>query len=306
MARRRLRSPAARPERDLYGSRPVSGRRRSTREELDVLRGAISDVVSAEAPITLRGLFYRLVGLAGLEKSERAYKKIVRVTGQMRRDGEISFADIVDGTRWMRKPHTHSSLAAMLEEQARLYRRSLWSESDVYVEVWCEKEAIAGVLYDVTSTWDVPLMVCRGYPSITFLHSAAEEIADQGRPTVLYYFGDLDPSGVDIARAVEDGIREFAPDAEFEFVRTAVTREQVEAMGLPTRPTKKTDSRARDFDGESVEVDAIPPDELRRIVGDCIARHVDAEQLAGIRRVEGAERDTLAALVANLQEREAG
>jgi hypothetical protein len=31
-----------------------------------------------------------------------------------------------------------------------------------------------GVLYDVTEVWDVPLMVTCGYPSISFLHSAAE------------------------------------------------------------------------------------------------------------------------------------
>jgi hypothetical protein len=33
-------------------------------------------------------------------------------------------------------------------------------------------------------------------------------------PAFLYYFGDHDPSGVDITRAVEEGIREFAPGAD--------------------------------------------------------------------------------------------
>jgi hypothetical protein len=51
-----------------------------------------------------------------------------------------------------------------------------------------------------------------------------------------------------------------------EFVRVAVNPEQIEEFDLPTRPTKKTDSRAKTFEGESVEVDAIPPARLRQMV----------------------------------------
>lgn len=68
---------------------------------------------------------------------------------------------------------------------------------------------------------------------------------------------------------------------------------QIEELGLPTRPTKKTDSRARDFDGESVEVDAIPPRHLRNLVADAIVGHVDRVLLGGLMKVEEAERETL-------------
>ena len=105
----------------------------------------------------------------------------------------------------------------MLHHQKRLYRRSLWNDQDAYVEVWLEKDALAGVLYEVTDTWDVPLMVTVGYPSLSYLHEAAEQIAAKDKPAYLYYFGDHDPSGIDITCLVEDGIREFAPDAEIYF-----------------------------------------------------------------------------------------
>jgi hypothetical protein len=62
-------------------------------------------------------------------------------------------------------------------------------------------------------------------------------------PTTVFatepYFGDHDPSGVDITRAVEEGLREFAPDAEIHFERVAVTRKQIGELNLPTRPTKR-------------------------------------------------------------------
>ena len=129
-------------------------------------------------------------------------------------------------------------------------------------------------------------------------HSAAEAIAAKNKPAFLYYFGDHDPSGCDITRAVERGIREFAPESEISFQRVAVTREQIEAWDLPTRPTKQTDSRSKNFDGESVEVDAIPPARLRTMVRECIEQHIDQEALERTRMIEDQERQTLA----NIQE----
>ena len=43
---------------------------------------------------------------------------------------------------------------------------------------WCEKDALAGVLLDVTSEFDVPLMVSKGFASESYLHSAAAVITD--------------------------------------------------------------------------------------------------------------------------------
>jgi hypothetical protein len=211
----------------------------------------------------------------------------------MRREQVIPFGWIADSTRWQRKPDTYSSMEAALEFTAQCYRRSIWNDQDVYCEIWLEKDALAGVLYQETEQWDVPLMVTRGYPSLSYLYEAAEAIAAKGKPAYLYYFGDYDPSGVDITRAVEAGIREFAPDAEIYFERVAVTEDQIEAWNLPTRPTKKTDSRSKTFAGDSVEVDAISPAMLRGLARDCIDRHMDYFALERLREVEEAERETL-------------
>jgi len=87
-----------------------------------------------------------------------------------------------------------------LEEMHKFYRRDLWANQDVYVEVWAESDSVAGIIADVTNEFDVPLMVCRGYSSTTFLYSAAQNIEAVGKPAYLYQVGDHDPSGVDIAR----------------------------------------------------------------------------------------------------------
>lgn len=250
--------------------------------------------------MTVRQVFYRLVSAGVIGKTETEYKStIVRLLGRMRRDGDIPFGWISDNTRWMRKPRTHSSLEGMLADSARTYRRSIWDNQEGYVEIWLEKDALSGVLYQVTADWDVPLMVTRGYPSISFLHSAAEAIAAENRPTYLYFFGDRDPSGVDIPRKVERDLRTFAPNAEIQFELVAVTEEQIANLGLSTRPTKKTDSRSKSFQGESVEVDAIPPRILRDMVGRCITRHINKAAYEVLKSAEASEREILLGIVAD-------
>jgi hypothetical protein len=117
--------------------------------------------------------------------------------------------------------------------------------------------------------------------------------APSPKRTWIYYFGDHDPSGVDITRKVEAGLREFAPTAEIHFERVPVAPWQIREWGLPTRPTKVTDSRSRNFDGESVEVDAIPPRVLRALCRSAIEQHLTDDILRAHEVAEESEREAL-------------
>ena len=281
----------------VYKTRPIKRkpvRVRRSRAEIEALENALVNLLASENPMTVRQVFYRMVSIGAIDKTEKEYKNtICRLLGKLRRDGRIAFEWLSDQTRWMRKPRTDRGLEAALRRTAELYRRDVWAELPVYVEIWLEKDALAGVLYEETEIWDVPLMVTRGYASLSYLHGAAETINALEKPAYLYYFGDYDPSGVDITRAVEAGIREFAPDAEIHFERVAVTYDQIRAWDLPTRPTKQSDSRSKNFGDESVEVDAILPAQLRELVRACIVRHIDPNVWGRLQRIEEAERETL-------------
>jgi hypothetical protein len=276
-----------------YGSRPIK-RTRRTRAELDHLQETMRGLLEHNNPMTVRQVFYRMVSGGHIDKTEAEYKNTVgRLLVKMRRDGVIPFGWIADNTRFMRKPRTYSSLEQALRHTAQTYRRSVWDNQPVYVEVWTEKDALAGVLIEETRPWDVPLMVSRGFSSVSFLYEAAETIEDQGKPAYLYYFGDHDPSGVHIDRNIERQLREMAPGAEIHFERVAVLPWQIVAWNLPTRPTKRTDGRAKNFKGESVEVDAVDPQVLRSLVATCIERHVDRHAYDVLKAAEESERELL-------------
>ncbi len=287
--------------RGSYRSSPIK-RRRRTISDLEDIRVAIYETLAGDNPATVRQVFYRLVSAGVIEKTEAEYKNTVcRLLTIMRRGRELPFEWIADNTRWMRKPRTYSSLEDVLEQTANFYRRALWDDQDVYVEVWLEKDALSGVLYEITERWDVPLMVTRGYPSLSFLYSAADNIQDIGKPTFIYYLGDYDPSGVNIPQVVERNLHELAPGASISFQRIAVNPDQIQSMGLLTRPTKTTDSRAKNFRGESVEADAIPPGVLKQLVEDSITAHVDEQVLRTVEVAEESEKNLLLKIAANYQ-----
>ena len=75
---------------------------------------------------------------------------------------------------------------------AEFYRRNYWAESPVKVEVWLEKDALAGVLVPtVVEECGLNLHVTRGYASVSYLQSAADFIRQDDRPTYVYLLRGL-------------------------------------------------------------------------------------------------------------------
>jgi hypothetical protein len=269
-------------------------RSRASKAEMMQRRAAIYEIVELIQPCSVRQAFYQTEIKEIVEKTERGYEKVQRAIVWLRQNEYVPFAWISDATRWMRKPQSFSSIEAALRETVETYRRAVWRDENVYVEFWLEKDALAGTIYDVTREYDAPLMVARGYSSLTFLHSAADAIKNIGKPAYIYHLGDWDPSGQNAADHIERKLREYAPGVPIHFEKLAVTEQQIIDWKLPTRPTKTSDSRSKNWKGDSVELDAIDPNILRQLVRDRIERHISPQRLAVIEAAEQSEREAAA------------
>jgi hypothetical protein len=146
-------------------------------------------------PMTVRQVFYQATVRGIIEKTEDGYGKVQSDLVRMRRSGMLPYGWITDNTRRQRKPRSFDGIEEALQDCAKFYRTDLWRHASAYVEVWLEKDALSGVIYPVTAQYDVPLMVARGYASLSFLHSAAEAINVLDVPAYIYHLGDFDPSG---------------------------------------------------------------------------------------------------------------
>lgn len=267
---------------------------------LGELDQAIVTAVEEDHPVTLRGVYYRVVSAGAVDKTEAAYDRVGRQLLKLRRSGTIPYDRITDGTRWVTRLRAYDDVDQAVEEMAASYRRRLWNDQRVAVSMFTEKDAISGVVEPVTRGWDVPLGVMRGYGSESFAYRIGEEVRANRCPVFVYQLGDHDPSGVDAWRDFTRKVLEFVGNrpagCPVRFERLAVTPEQIETWQLPTRPTKPTDSRtARWSGGGSVEVDAIPAPKLRELVEQAITQHIDQEALRLTRVAERSERAGLLA-----------
>lgn len=248
-------------------------------------------------PVTVRGLYYQaeVHGVPGIDKTERGYAKVQSQVLGLRRAGRLAYEHIADATRWMRKPRSYDDIEDALLSTAALYRRNLWRDNPDYVEVWLEKDAIAGVIYDVTTHYDVPLMVARGFSSETFCFEAVAARNDD-RAYHVYYLGDFDRSGHDAARSLKEKLNRFAAPygIPIHFAELAVTEAQISDLGLPTRPPKRESAADRRWPyAFACELDAIAPDVLRNLVEAAINRHLPRDELRVLKAAEESERDLL-------------
>jgi hypothetical protein len=272
-------------------------RDRATKAEVERRRESLFGIVSDLQPMTVRQVFYQTTVRGIVEKSEAGYSKVQTDLVRMRRTGVLPYDWLADNTRWQRKPCTFNGVQHALHDTARLYRKAMWADAYSYVELWLEKDALAGVVLPVTGLYDVPLMVARGYASLSFQHSAAEHLNVLDVPVFIYHLGDFDPSGVNAGEKIEETLMEMAPDDDIKFERVAVTADQINAWHLPSRPTKTSDSRSKGFGEISVELDAIEPSRLRDLVEAVIQRHLPPAELVALKAAEDSECALIAGLV---------
>lgn len=260
-----------RSTRKSRGGRPIAA-------ETIRLRDAILELQDIHDVMTVRQIFYALVSRGIVPKDEnRGYRPVQRQVLELRKTGLLPWGFIADGTRWQRKPETWGSVEDATRTLARTYRRDLWRTQHKRIEIWLEKDALAGVVVGETDAWDVALMVSRGVSSATFVQAAAEAANEAGRHgtmTLIYTLFDFDAGGARAKKMIRDYFDLYA-DYPVQIIDLAVSEWQIGAWELPTRPAKKSDPQAKTWGDVAVELDAIDPDRLRDLVRGAIVGNID-------------------------------
>jgi hypothetical protein len=267
-------------------------RLRATRAEMEVRKAALYEIVAEQQPMAVRQVFYQVVVRDLMPNSQSTYDKVQQTLVDMRKAGDLPYGWLTDHSRSVYHVRSYATIAEAMQAAADSYRKALWVDVPVRLELWVEKKALIGVLWPIVREYDIALYPAGGFTSLSFANDAAEEIASYEKPTVIYHLGDYDPSGMLIGEKIEETLRELAPEAEIHFHRLAVTPEQIVDLNLPGQPTKQS-SHNRGWTGDSVELDAIAPDDLRTLVRETIEQWLPREQLEILKVAEASERDFL-------------
>lgn len=272
---------------------------RRTRRQLRELDERLHQIVWQHAPCTVRQAYYLAV-VAGLcPKDTPGYNLVQRRLLDLRRSGRVPYAWIVDNARSFYGRERYPDLEAFGVAASRdLYHHDYWARNPVNVEVWVESDSIAGTLRrTVVDEWGLRLHVARGFSSETFLFNAGQELQADGRPTHVYVLSDFDPSGVTLAEDIARKLVAFSGAVPVSVERIALSGDQVRAWELPTHPLKKTDRRAarfrREHGTEACELEAIPPNLLRRLASHAIGRHITPGLIEAAKRDEAVFRESL-------------
>lgn len=232
--------------------------------------------------LTLRQLYYQFVARDIIPNKQSEYKRLGSVINDARLAGEIDWRAIEDRTRNLEALSHWGGPEEIIRACGNQYMVDRWSNQSTRVEVWVEKEALAGVFAGVCDEWDVAYFSCRGYVSQSEMWNAAQRLKRyerSGQSTLILHFGDHDPSGMDMSRDINDRLHLFGSGVKMR--RIALNMDQIEEHDPPPNPAKLTDSRVKDYianyGDDSWELDALEPSLLTTLVETEVREVLDTE-----------------------------
>ncbi len=257
------------------------------------------NILAEYNPMTLRQIYYQLVATHIIENKRSEYQKLSNALVTARQENIIPWEWIEDRVRRPQVVSMWQDLPDFIETVKGAYRKDIWDLQPHYIEVWLEKDARSGIFSDITNAYGITLMTCRGYNSWSAYKEAAARFKHYDKPVKLLYFGDFDPSGEDMVRAIEDSLNYFETCPEIK--KIALTEDDIKEYDLPPDFTKKTDSRAAAFikaHGDiAVELDALPLPVLQDKIRQSIAGSIDIVKLITVQEEEKQDQQELSALL---------
>lgn len=267
-------------------------------------------------PMTLRQVYYQLVQAGDIENTRNQYQKLSRVLTKARLKDQVSWEAIEDRSREKLDSDGWGSFEYFKKHEMSIflegYRRDLLQGQNARMELWIEKDALSRILHKVAYRYCVPVIVAKGYASTSFKNECRKRVlrnAEFGQGTIILYFGDLDPSGMNMLPTMmktlhEDfGLREWV-----ESRRIALNRDQVDEYSLPINPdaVKPKDTRTpkyrEQYGDVAVELDALHPETLRELVRESIDSVLDLSQFHEQKRIEEEEVHALRSLKGSARE----
>jgi hypothetical protein len=259
------------------------------------------EIVEGYAPlkVTLRQVMYRLAAEGVLPHTASMYRHLSSHLAQARR--EHRFPDLIDTLRKVYVPSAWPDATAFLHEAVGWFAvdRTEGQEHALYVAA--EKDTLRQMFTSWLASAGIPVLVVRGFASQSYADVVRDRVAADPRDAVLLVVGDFDCSGEDIER---DWVARTGCWSHTE--RVLLTYEQMRAYELPATEGKRGDPRwpafatRYGFDPSwpvQWEVEALEPEELRRLVLAAVAPYVDRDVLARQIAREDAQRRALADFV---------
>jgi hypothetical protein len=165
-------------------------------------------------PLTLRQVFYRLVGARGYDKTELAYGRLGEALNRARRASLIPWDAIRDDGWQLHTPWSWNSpeeLAEQFLRDLRTFRLDRQEGQPVHLVIAVEAAGMLPQVRRVADDYGVPCYAAGGLDSSTAKYQLAEYLS-RFPAAELLHIGDHDPSGVHLFRNLEEDVSALAED----------------------------------------------------------------------------------------------
>jgi hypothetical protein len=218
---------------------------------LSKIRQQLDDFTEQEIVSTLREMFYTLVELGIIPKTEAAYHALSNHTARWREDGTLPIDCFADHTRGVIKDFNDNFITiedyadkafSYLKNTHQNYSIPRWHKQSNNVEVWLEKDAAVESIRSIVIDRHVVVVPNRGHSSIAFLNLNIDRLKgkqSEGKSIIILYLGDADPSGEVMDKVYKRKLEEYGL-YNVTFIRVAVTKQQIERYNLLHDPDPET------------------------------------------------------------------
>lgn len=282
-----------------------------------------------DIPMSVRRVFYAMVTQGVIDNTHAQYRKVSGVLLKLRRGGWLDWDHIIDDTRGSHKTAEYENAEACVKAALKRFRLDRWKDQENCVEVWVEKRGHVSALFEITDTYDVPIVENGGRKALTYEQVEPLLVAQtEGKKNVVLYVGDYDPSGLQMDENMIQQLNSWGVVGEW--TRVALTLEQVQAMEIPrayTVPDTASDSWWKKNPGAEVvghdksgrplvnklekdpnakwfkdnhggelfqvEVDAIEVPALRELVREAIKEHLNPKKYDAVLKDEKEQRENM-------------
>jgi hypothetical protein len=266
-------------------------------QTFDIIKRVGEIIAEYAQELTIRQIFYRLVGKYSYEKTERAYDKLGEYLNRARRAGLLQMesfrddGDIVPSIPGWKSPQQFWNTVRALADE---YYRT--PDGLHYVELWVETAGMVPQIQAVANPFGVRVTASGGFSSLTARYNAAKRLMDIGgrKPVTILLIGDFDPSGQSIMDSSSGDVVAFGAEASFE--RLAVTPEQAEEYNLESAPQKEDDRRGEHMP-ETYQAEALDPDVLAGIVRERLLELIGDKNIAAAEKLGQREQVEILAAV---------
>lgn len=212
----------------------------------------VVEELSEYKPLTLRQIYYQLVGKGYIVNKKSQYIYLSKLLKYARIDGLIDCEDMEDRSRILRNhegfPEKDTFIKQEYDNFLKGYYRDFLQDQDNYIEVWIEKDALSSIFNPICREYGINLIVCRGFSSTSFLLDFKERISWRKGTIKVLYFGDFDPSGLEMIPAMETTIKdEMKLEQDIEYIQIALTEEDCTGLIQNFDSIKAGDTRAKKF-----------------------------------------------------------